>query len=140
MDARDRLLIVENDPLLTHAVELAAERLNLLPVVASDGWDAIDRLQSSQYFAVVVDGDIPRRSGLGVLDYIREEFGEGSLDRVLLLTRSDRMALTLRDPVHILRTTDHVESLAIAIDEVGRGKPETRSQKAEEKAKPEARR
>jgi CheY-like chemotaxis protein len=139
MDARDRLLIVENDPLLTHAVELAAEKLNLLPVVASDGWDAIDRLQSSQYLAVVVDGDIPERSGLGVLDYIREEFGEGSLDRVLLLTRSERMALELRDPVHILRTTDHVEALAIAIDEVGRGKPETRSQKPEEKAKAEAR-
>lgn len=119
MDARDRLLIVENDPLLTHAVELAAEKLNLLPVVASDGWDAIDRLQSSQYLAVVVDGDIPGRSGLGVLDYIREEFGEGSLDRVLVLTRSERIALELRDPVHILRTTDQVEELAHAIEECG---------------------
>ena len=138
MDARDRLLIVENDPLLTHAVELAAEKLNLMPVVASDGWDAIDRLQSSQYLAVVVDGDIPGRSGLGVLDYIREEFGEGSLDRVLVLTRSERMALELRDPVHILRTTDQVEALAHAIEEVG-GKRQARSQKPEARRKGEAR-
>ena len=133
MDARDRLLIVENDPLISHAVELAAEKLNLVPVVASDGWDAIDRLQSSQDLAVVVDGDIPERSGLGVLDYIREEFGEGSLDRVLLLTRSDRMALELRDPIHILRTTDEVETLAIAIEKCG-AKSEGRRQKAEANA------
>ncbi|MFN2441671.1 MAG: hypothetical protein ABR517_03200 [Thermoanaerobaculia bacterium] len=116
MNARDRLLIVENDPLISRAVELAARSLDLEPVVAADGWDAIARLQSSQYLAAVVDGDIPSRSGLGVLDYIREEFGERSLERVLVLTRSEQTALELDHPVHILRTTDEVHTLACAIE------------------------
>lgn len=131
MNARDRLLIVENDPLISHAVELAARTLDLEPVVAADGWDAIARLQSSQYLAAVVDGDIPGRSGLGVLDYIREEFGERSLERVLVLTRSEQTALELGHSIHILRTTDEVHTLACAIEECEPKpavKPETRNQ------------
>ncbi|HEU5163144.1 MAG TPA: response regulator, partial [Thermoanaerobaculia bacterium] len=75
----DKLLIVENDPFITRAVESAAASLDLDPVTATDGWDAIAKLESNQYFAVVVDSEAPSGSGYGLLQYIREEFGEGTL-------------------------------------------------------------
>lgn len=113
---RDQLLIVENDPFMMRAVELAAARLDLEPVLARDGWDAILKLETSDYVAAVVDAELPEQSGFGVLRYIREEFGERSLDRVLVLTSSDETAgLIGSDRVHLLRRTEQVEELASAI-------------------------
>lgn len=113
---RDQLLIVEDDPFVTHAVEQAAARLDLEPVYAADGWEAIRMLETSTYIAAVVDAELPGRTGFGVLRFICEEFGEDSLDRVLVLTSSDDTELQIgSNHVHVLRKTDEVEELESAI-------------------------
>ncbi|MGH9459335.1 MAG: hypothetical protein ACRD2J_16995 [Thermoanaerobaculia bacterium] len=108
---QDKLLIVENDPLVTRAVEKAAADLDLCPVTVTDGWDAIGRLESDEYVAVVVDTDVPDRSGYGLIRYISEEFGEESLDRVLVLTSDESAAAILGERIHKLRRTDQVDEL-----------------------------
>ena len=82
-----RILIVENDPIVTSAVEVAGSHFNLEADRASDGWDAIQKLETNVYEAVVVDLTLPRWSGFGVIQYLREE--NESLDRVFCLTDGD---------------------------------------------------
>ena len=83
-----RILIVEDNPMLAEAIERAGEQLQLSADCASDGWDAIGYLESEQYAAIVIDTDLPRHSGYGVLTYLREENGM-ELDNVILMTDSD---------------------------------------------------
>lgn len=59
---------------------------------ATDGWDAISKLETGQYAAIVIDADIPRQSGYGVLAYLREEVGD-DLRNVIFMTSSDRDAV-----------------------------------------------
>ena len=89
----DRLLIVEDNPSITAAIERAGERLELHIDVASDGWDAIELLRDGSYRAIVIDTDLPRHSGYGVLSYLREEKGD-HLRNVILMTSADRDAGT----------------------------------------------
>jgi DNA-binding response OmpR family regulator len=83
-----RILIVEDNPMLAEAIERAGEQLQLFADHATDGWDAIEMLEAGEYAAIVIDTDLPRHSGYGVLTYLREENGE-ELDNVILMTSSD---------------------------------------------------
>src|SRR2546423_1427372 len=51
-----------------------------------------DTIFSEQYAAIVIDSDMPRHSGFGVITYLREEVGE-QLDNVIVLTSSDEDTL-----------------------------------------------
>ena len=85
----DKILIVEDNPTLAEAIEQAGHSLFLQCDRATDGWDAIEKLETEQYAAIVIDADVPRHSGFGVLTYLREEIGE-DLDNVIFMTSSDR--------------------------------------------------
>lgn len=83
-----KVLVVETSPLIARAIEAAGE----LPVLcdsATDGWEAIGMLEEQEYSAIVIDSDLPRHSGFGVITYLREEVGE-QLDNVIVVTSSDR--------------------------------------------------
>lgn len=56
---------------------------------ATDGWDAIEKLETQEYAAIVIDADVPHHSGYGVLTYLREEVG-GELPNVIFITSNDR--------------------------------------------------
>ncbi len=111
---REKILIVENNPLIADAVERAGEQLQLTAERCSDGWEAIEKLENEQYAAIVIDSDLPRHSGFGVLTYLREEIGE-ELGNVIVMTSSDHEELRRRlsgDRVRVIRTTDEVSTLA----------------------------
>jgi DNA-binding response OmpR family regulator len=78
-----RVLLVEDNASVAGAIEaaFACDR-------ASDGWDAIEKLETGDYAAIVIDTDLPRHSGFGVLTYLREEVGDG-FDNVIVVTSSD---------------------------------------------------
>ena|SRR5436190_13023124 len=101
-----RILIVEDNPLIVEAMERAGEQLSLTADCATDGWDAIEMLENERYDAIVIDTDIPRHSGFGVLTYLREVADD--LGNVIVMTSSDRDALRrkLQDPVHVIAKTD----------------------------------
>lgn len=85
----ERILIVEDNPTIASAIERAGTDLFFICDRATDGWDAIEKLETEEYAAIVIDADVPHHSGYGVLTYLREEIGE-ELGNVILMTNSDR--------------------------------------------------
>src|SRR4051812_5688533 len=79
-----KILVVEDNPTICRSIE---ERFNC--DCATDGWDAIGKLETGDYAAIVIDADVPPHSGYGALAYPREEVGEG-LQTVIFMTSSDR--------------------------------------------------
>jgi DNA-binding response OmpR family regulator len=111
-----KLLIVEDNPLLAAAIEKAGEALNLQAEFATDGWDAIEKLQNEEYSAIVIDTDLPRHSGYGVVNYLREEVGD-DLENVLLMTSSDRDEVRHRtsESLRVIARTEAIEEIVAAI-------------------------
>jgi DNA-binding response OmpR family regulator len=102
-----RVLLVEDNASVADAIEAAfpCDR-------ATDGWDAIEKLESGDYAAIVIDTDMARHSGFGVLTYLREEVGEG-FDNVIVVTSSDRDALRRRisDNLRVVSKDDAVAEI-----------------------------
>ena len=115
----DKLLIVENNPLVAAAIEKAGERLQMRADVATDGWEAIEMLRNATYRAIVINTDLPRHSGYGVLSYLREENGN-RLENVILTTSSDRAVVRQRvaEPLQIIATTEAVDEIETAMNGV----------------------
>lgn len=80
MRREEKVLVVEKEPAIADAL---ASQFNC--ECATDGWEAISKLENGQYAAIVIDSDAPGHSGYGVLTYLREEVGE-KLDHVLVMT------------------------------------------------------
>lgn len=87
----DKILVVENDPIICGQLE---QRFNC--DCATDGWDAIEKLETTDYAAIVIDADVPHFSGYGVLAYLREEVGQ-ELQNVIFLTSSSDGATVRRE-------------------------------------------
>lgn len=93
MKPGDKVLVVEENPLVTHAIEQLPVELDR----ASDGWQAIEFLENGKYAAIVIDGDLPRHSGLGVLTYLREEIGEDLGNVIIMSADDDTLRTRLRE-------------------------------------------
>ena len=113
MKRDERLLIVEDNPLIAAAIEKAGERLNLHADVATDGWDAIERLRNQDYAAIVINTDLPRHSGYGVLTYLRQENGD-QLDNVILMTSSDQESMRQHEGLAVIARTEVIDDIAAA--------------------------
>jgi DNA-binding response OmpR family regulator len=100
-----RILVVEDNPAICREMELAFNC-----DCATDGWDAIEKLETHEYAAIVIDADVPRQSGYGVLTYLREEVGE-DLPNVIMMTSLDRAAVQRRIGVG-MTVCDKAEALA----------------------------
>lgn len=110
-----RLLLVEDNPLISQAIEKAGQRLDLQIDIATDGWDAIEKLRTESYGGVVVDADLPRHSGYGVLTYLRQENGD-EFDNVVVMTSNDYEVLR-----HRVSETLQVILKSAAVDELADG-------------------
>lgn len=106
-----KILLVEDNPLITSAIEREGEQKQIHLECATDGWEAIEKLEHDDYAAIVIDADLPRRSGFGVLTYLREEVGP-NLGNVVVLTSSDRH---FDDAVSVVRKTEEMSELARAV-------------------------
>lgn len=108
----DRVLVVENNPAICGELE---QQFNC--DCASDGWDAIEKLETHEYAAIVIDADVPHHSGYGVLTYLREEVGS-ELPNVILITSDDRDDLRRRvgSGMMIVDKADAAEELARVLD------------------------
>ncbi|HEX8251516.1 MAG TPA: response regulator [Thermoanaerobaculia bacterium] len=82
MQREDKVLVVEDNPAICREMELRFDC-----DCASDGWDAIEKLETRHYDAIVIDADVPNSSGYGVLTYLREEVG-GELSNVIFMTNN----------------------------------------------------
>lgn len=98
----EKILVVENNPAICREME---ERFNC--DCATDGWDAIEKLETQQYAAILIDADVPNHSGYGVLTYLREEVGS-DLPNVILMTNADRNDILRRvgSPLTVVDKSD----------------------------------
>ena len=112
-----KLLIVEDNPLIAAAIEKAGERLNLKADFATDGWDAIQKLQNEEYSAIVIDTDLPRHSGYGVVSDLREEGGD-RLENVVLMTSSDHATVRqyTSDSLRVIGRTEQIDVIVAALE------------------------
>jgi DNA-binding response OmpR family regulator len=99
-----KILVVEDDPVICRTIQATFNC-----DCATDGWDAIEKLETSDYAAIIIDTDIARHSGYGVLTYLREESGE-ALTNVIVMTSSDREAMRKRvgDDLRVVDKCDAV--------------------------------
>jgi DNA-binding response OmpR family regulator len=99
-----KILVVEDDPVICRAIEATFNC-----DCATDGWDAIEKLETRDYAAIIIDTDVPRHSGYGVITYLREEVGD-DLANVIVLTSSDRDAMRARvgNDLRVVDKTDAV--------------------------------
>lgn len=95
----EKILVVENNPLIADAIEETTGRFRVMTDRATDGWEAIEKLETEEYAAIVIDTDMARHSGYGVLTYLREEIGD-DLENVIVVTRGDRDAIQRRLAQH----------------------------------------
>ena len=104
----DKILVVEDNPAISRTIE---ERFNC--DCATDGWDAISKLEQEDYAAIVIDADVSRHSGYGVLTYLREEVGE-ELGHVIFMTSCDRDDVRRRvgNSLHVVDKKDAIEEIA----------------------------
>ena len=119
MKRDEKLLLVEDNPTIVAALEKAGEHLNLRIDVASDGWDAIEKLRNETYAGIIVDTDLPRHSGYGLLTYLREENGE-DFANVVVVTSGDHEAVRHRvcETLHVIPKCDAVDDMAAAFSVV----------------------
>jgi DNA-binding response OmpR family regulator len=113
----ERVLIVGDNPLVLEAVEKAGRQFRMESDLATDGWEAIEKLRTERYAAIVIDTDLPRHSGFGVLTYLRQENGD-QLANVILMTSADRDDVRRRvseDRLQVIRKTELVDEIAAAM-------------------------
>lgn len=103
------MLVVEDNPAICRELE---GQFNC--DCATDGWDAIEKLETEDYAAIIIDADVPRSSGYGVLTYLREEVG-GELPNVIFMTSDDHDTIRRR-----VGNTLTIISKADAVSEVTR--------------------
>ncbi len=112
----EKLLIVEDNPMIAAALEKAGAQLSVGIDIATDGWDAIEKLQTEKYAGVIVDTDIPRHSGYGVLTYLRQEHGD-DLGNVVVMTSGDGEIVRQRvsSSLHIMPKSELADEMAAAV-------------------------
>jgi DNA-binding response OmpR family regulator len=66
-----RVLVVDDDPPIRALVAKILERAGLAVETAADGEEAIERLRTADYDAVVVDLMMPRVDGEGVINFVK---------------------------------------------------------------------
>lgn len=77
------LLVDDNEA--TSALMTALLQREFAIETATDGVDAVERLKTRQYAAILLDLRMPRMDGFGVLDHLREHAPE-TLKRVLIVS------------------------------------------------------
>lgn len=107
------VLVVEQNAQISDAITRAGKDLFFTAEVASDGWDAIEKLRDQRYAAIVIDTDVPRQSGYGVIRYLQQENGD-DLANVIVVTGSDGSSLVRRmsDRVRVVDRNDAVNEVA----------------------------
>lgn len=119
MKKGEKVLVVEENPLVATAIEAASDRFPFRLDRASDGWQAIEMLENEHYDAIVIDSELPRHSGFGVITYLREEVGE-QLDNVIVMTTSDEDTLRRKlsaDQLRVVSRDKAVDALTRFLSE-----------------------
>src|SRR4030088_1273502 len=92
MDMKARVLVVDDDPALAEMLTIVLRGEGFDTAVVADGSRALPALRELKPDLVLLDGVLPRMTGIAVCKAIRAESG---VPIVTLTSKTDRVALVL---------------------------------------------
>lgn len=92
MNAKRRILVVDDDASIRMMIRTALERAGYEVVTASNGCEAITLIAANDYDVVLLDVVMPKLDGLAVVDQLRKE-NSPVLAHTYLLTLGDSRAV-----------------------------------------------
>jgi type II secretory ATPase GspE/PulE/Tfp pilus assembly ATPase PilB-like protein/CheY-like chemotaxis protein len=87
--SQNRILVADDDPQMRRLIRNVLQREGFEVVEAVDGLDALDRLEQEAVALVLLDVDMPRLDGLGVLEELRAQMRTASLPVIILTAHHD---------------------------------------------------
>ena len=96
-----RVLVADDEPAIRTLVGRVLQRAGFQPVEACDGQDAIERLDASDFDAVIIDLMMPRVDGYGVVEHLIGTKPE-MIEKTIVMTAFPRAAT--KDQLHHLCT------------------------------------
>jgi len=84
-----KVLVADDDPQMRRLVRAVLEREGMQVVEAADGLDAIDAVGQHQFSLIILDMDMPRLDGLGVLEELGSTVTTSQIPVIVLTARSD---------------------------------------------------
>ena len=84
-----RLLVVDDDPHYCAFMQVLAKRIGFAVDVAEDGERALEHLARQTYDLAVIDQEMPRLTGLGLIERIRADESTRGLYALMLTARQD---------------------------------------------------
>jgi type IV pilus assembly protein PilB len=84
-----RILVADDDPQMRRLIRIVLQRDGFEVVEANDGLDALDLIEQGSIDLVILDLDIPRLNGLGVLEEVRAQMRTASLPVIVLTALQD---------------------------------------------------
>ncbi len=88
-DERLTILLADDDAQMRRLVKSVLERDGFRVLEAADGLDALDIVSGHHLDLVILDQDMPRLTGLGVLEELRSKFGTAGTPIIMLTARTD---------------------------------------------------
>jgi two-component system response regulator AdeR len=82
------ILVVEDDPEIANLTLVTLERIGLVAMHANNGRVALDMVDDQKPDLMLLDLNLPEVSGWKVLEYAREQYGDGSF-RVIVTTANN---------------------------------------------------
>jgi type IV pilus assembly protein PilB len=84
-----KVLVADDDPQMRRLVRAVLERDGAQVFEAPDGLDALDLVAQHQFDLIVLDMDMPRMDGLGVLEELGASVATAQIPVIVLTARSD---------------------------------------------------
>jgi type IV pilus assembly protein PilB len=84
-----RVLVADDDPQMRRLIRIVLQREGFDVLEANDGLDALDLIEQGRIDLVILDVDMPRLNGLGVLEEIRAQMRTASLPVIVLTALQD---------------------------------------------------
>ena len=89
LGSQNRILVADDDPQMRRLIRNVLQREGFEVVEAVDGLDALDRLEQEAVGLVLLDVDMPRLDGLGVLEELRAQMRTAALPVIILTAHHD---------------------------------------------------
>lgn len=88
-DGAPHILVADDDPQMRRLVRSILEREGYRVTEAADGLDALESVERGQFHLMLLDIDMPRLDGLGVLEELRTRIKTAGVPVVVLTARTD---------------------------------------------------
>jgi CheY-like chemotaxis protein len=89
--AGQRLLVADDDPQMRRLIRGVLQREGYVVDEANDGLDTLDAIERGGIDLVILDYDMPRLDGLGVLEELRAQVRTATLPVIMLTARNDEI-------------------------------------------------